>query len=411
MASTQTSFVTTVTKPVPSKARPDDADSKPHHATPGKVFKNPWPSFVYRPGRSIGLELVYRSWTGKAKKMVTEGHGIPVQKATFLPSRHIKSTDAGKDAASSDGRLLSQDTIRATWLGHACFYVEFPSGLRVLFDPVFEDRCSPVSWFGPRRFTEVPTTIADIPFVDACFISHAHYDHLSQATVLRLKEKHPNCHFFVGLGIKKFFTGLGIDKCTELDWWEDAELRVRSEDTADKAAAAEIAAQVSCLPAQHASNRGAFDENHSLWASWAVCSGGKSVWFAGDTGYRAISADIPEEARSKYTPELHRRFPCCPAFKQIGELKGPFDLGLLPIGAYEPRLLFSSLHSNPYDSVNIFVDTRCRRALAMHWGTWDLATEEAVMEPPEMLKEALRSKKLPETGVFDTCGIGESVEV
>ena len=42
-------------------------------------------------------------------------------------------------------------------------------------------------------------------------------------------------------------------------------------------------------------------------------------------------------------------------------------------------------------------------------GTWVL-TEEDVLEPPKKLKEALKRKGIPETGVFDICEIGESRE-
>jgi len=41
------------------------------------------------------------------------------------------------------------------------------------------DRCSPSQWFGPRRFTQVPCAVKDIPFLDAVVISHNHYDHVS----------------------------------------------------------------------------------------------------------------------------------------------------------------------------------------------------------------------------------------
>lgn len=33
-------------------------------------------------------------------------------------------------------------------------------------------------------------------------------------------------------------------------------------------------------------------------------------------------------------------YPHCPAFKDIGDLRGPFDLGLIPIGAYVRFLPF-----------------------------------------------------------------------
>lgn len=67
-------------------------------------------------------------------------------------------------------------------------------------------------------------------------------------------------------------------------------------------------------------------------------------------------------------------------------------------------------HANPYDSVNIFIDTKCKRALGIHWGTWVL-TEEAVMEPAILLRKALAWKNLPEQGTFDTCDIGESLDI
>lgn len=67
------------------------------------------------------------------------------------------------------------------------------------------------------------------------------------------------------------------------------------------------------------------------------------------------------------------------------------------------------MHANPFDSVNIFVDTKCKNALGIHWGTWILTTED-VMEPPKLLKKALMKKGIPEEGVFDVCDIGESRE-
>ena len=315
------------------------------------------------------------------------------------------------------------DVLRATWLGHACYYVEFPGGLRVLFDPVFEDRCSPLSFAGPKRYTPMPCKIEDLPIVDLVVISHSHYDHLSHPTVVALHQAHPKAHFMVGLGLKKWFEDSGIKNVTEMDWWEDVDLKM-SRETGEKRVSdvseittpstrtpavqsgVEITAQISCLPCQHASARTAFDKGHTLWASWSIRSGGKSVWFGGDTGYRSVP-HVPK-GTDDYGPE-YANLPVCPAFKQIGALRGPFDLGLIPIGAYEPRHLFSPLHANPFDSVNIFKDTKCKKAMGIHWGTWVLTPEE-VLEPPRLLREALKRKGIDETGVFDVCDIGESRE-
>lgn len=87
----------------------------------------------------------------------------------------------------------------------------------------------------------------------------------------------------------------------------------------------------------------------------------------------------------------------------------------------------SPMHANPFDSVNIFLDTKCKKAMGIHWGTWVLTfvsdhhriltsiasltmQQEDVLEPPLLLKKAMKWKNLPETGVFDVCDIGESRE-
>jgi len=340
-----------------------------------------------------------RALTGKSNSPDTSPPTVPVRKPSFLSSRQTPA-------------------LRATWLGHACYYVEFPTGLRVLFDPVFTDRCSPFSFLGPKRYTEMPCRIKDIPFIDAVIISHSHYDHLSHPTILEIQKLHPNAHFFAPLGNKQWFDKCGVRNMTELDWWQSRTLTLSErfqdqqkvhEEPADNLSstkAGDIVAEIGCLPCQHTSARTPFDKAHTLWGSWSVESGGKKLWFGGDTGYRTIPYELPP-GENDYDEKYN--FPSCPAFKQIGELRGPFDLGLIPIGAYDPRFIMSPMHANPYDSVNIFKDTRCKRALGIHWGTWVL-TEEEVLKPPRVLKKALAWKQIPEEGVFDVCDIGESRE-
>ncbi|KAH6608813.1 nape-hydrolyzing phospholipase d [Trichoderma cornu-damae] len=369
---------------------PDEAVSNPHHVvkSSGSLsgFRNPYPSWSNPAGfASILGNVVWPTVTGRLKWPDTSPPTVPVVKPAWLPSR---------DASHK---------LRATWLGHACYYVEFPSGLRVLFDPVFEDRCSPFSFMGPKRFTPRPCALGDIPVVDAVVISHSHYDHLSHGSVLEIQRHHPDVQFFVGLGLAPWFRRSGLTNVTELDWWQDATLTVNAPVGGENRT---MSAQISCLPCQHTSARTAFDKDTTLWCSWAVRSGEKSVWFGGDTGYRAVP-HLPPDV-DDYGPE-YDSLPRCPQFRQIGEHRGPFDLGLIPIGAYFPRVAFSAMHANPFDSVEIFQDTKCRRAMGIHWGTWALTAEE-VLEPPRLLKEALKRKGLPEEGLFDVCDIGQSRE-
>lgn len=235
---------------------------------------------------------------------------------------------------------------------------------------------------------------------------------------MKIKAKHPNVQFFVSLGNKKWFAASGIHEgVTELDWWEQRDINLTAAasqptvSTTNVVASpageksTNIMARIGCLPAQHTSARTAFDKGLTLWASWSVESGGKKVWFGGDTGYRAV----PELPKDVDDYGAGHDYPHCPAFKQIGDLRGPFDLGLIPIGAYDPRHIMSPMHANPFDSVNIFKDTRCQRAMGIHWGTWVL-TEEDVLEPPQLLKKALVKSVIGETGIFDVCAIGESRE-
>ncbi|KAI1455080.1 Metallo-hydrolase/oxidoreductase [Annulohypoxylon moriforme] len=392
----------------PSEASAHEAqefDPEAHHVKDrcGKTvkFRNPYPSYSFPAPKDI-FELLWGYYRGSIywPKPKKEEKLVPVVEPKFLPTR------------------TSSSQLRATWLGHACYYVEYPSGLRVLFDPVFEDCCAPVGFLGFKRYTEPPCQIADLPFVDAVVISHSHYDHLSYPSVQEIHKHHPNAHFFVGLGLEKWFKSGGLKNVTEMDWWQEAEMTLTpnpakgetdaKNDGNNSEPSGPITARISCLPCQHGSGRTGMDRDKTLWASWAVTSGSpaKSVWFGGDTGYRAVPKVA--EGVDDYGPEF-AHLPRCPQFKQIGDKFGSFDLGLIPIGAYHPRQLFSGVHANPFDAVEIFTDTRCKKAMGIHWGTW-VMTPEPVLQPPQLLREALKRKGVPETGVFDICDIGESRE-
>ncbi|KAI5812162.1 putative Zn-dependent hydrolase/oxidoreductase family protein [Pyronema omphalodes] len=352
---------------------------KPHHLKNGRGFQNPWDSWA-----DGGIAQILK---GVLNHRYKNGFGGP---ATEPAPKVIKPTFPST-------RSTDTTELRATWLGHACFYVEFPGGLRVLFDPVFSERCSPSQFIGPKRYTKKPCDIEDIPEIDVVCISHNHYDHTDHSTLMKIFKKFPNCQYFVPLGNKDWFSSCGIKSCTELDWWEDREVELTVKE-------GKLNATVGLLPCQHTSGRGLTDRSLTLWGSWYVKSGGKNVYFAGDTGYRAV----PQESDGKddYAPE-YDSLPVCPAFKEIGEYCGEFDLGLIPIGAYVPRWIMSPMHADPKDAVNIFLDTKCKKAIGMHWGTWVL-TDEPVMEPPARLKDALAAKGIEKTGVFDVVDIGES---
>jgi len=364
-----------------------------HHLNDSKTrFANPWPSFQW-PSAWQFTKFMSQAATGYNPVPADIASLIPAQKPTW-------------------GVGLNREDIKATWLGHACFLVEFPApkdavrGLRLIFDPVFQDRCSPVQFMGPKRFTPVPCEIAEIPSIDGIVLSHNHYDHTDTHTIQKLVKQH-NAHVFAPLGNQPYLSSIGVPNTHihVLDWWEDRTLSLSlpsspaepSSDTKVATSTVESSVKLTCTPAQHTANRSLFDRWHTLWASWSVedLTTGKKAYFAGDTGYRSVQdGEDPEKV------------PTCPAFKEIGEKLGPFDLAMIPIGAYDPRAMFSGMHAHPADSVRIFKDVRAKKALGMHWGTWILTTEP-VMEPPAELRRECDKLGITQEE-FDICGLGET---
>lgn len=258
-----------------------------------------------------------------------------------------------------DARQLAHPASepQLTWIGHSTFLFQY-RGWNLLTDPVFSERCSPLSFAGPRRAVAPALTVDSLPPINAVLVSHNHYDHLDRASVKQLQARFgQDILWFVPRGVAGWLRKLGIERIIELGWWQS-----------------EFHGQVEafCLPAQHFSGRGPGDHNRSLWCSWRLEFPDFSLYFAGDTGY-------------------------APLFKEIGDLFGPVDLALLPIGAYEPRWFMSPVHINPAEAVTIHREIGARQSVAMHWGTFVL-TDEPMDAPPRALAAALQEQHIdPET--------------
>ncbi len=262
------------------------------------------------------------------------------------------------------------DVPRLTWLGHASFLFQFQQ-CNVLTDPVFSERCSPLQFVGPRRHTPAPLSVAELPEITHVLISHNHYDHLDENTVLDLNRRFASrLTFYVPVGVADWFRRRGINNVVELGWWQS------SQDVARHA-------EIFCLPTQHFSGRSATDRNASLWCSWLMDIDGFRLYFAGDTGYASL-------------------------FRDIGELFAPIDLALLPIGAYDPRWFMGPVHVAPEEAVKIHQDIGARCSVAMHWGTFVL-TSEPMDEPPRRLRQVMAASGMKDDS-FRVLGHGETME-
>jgi L-ascorbate metabolism protein UlaG (beta-lactamase superfamily) len=236
-----------------------------------------------------------------------------------------------------------ETALRATWLGHSTVLLEM-NGLRILTDPVWGERASPVTFAGPKRFQPVPVSIAALPPLDAVVISHDHYDHLDYATILELARI--DVPFFTSLGVGAHLEAWGVPaaRITELDWWESAELPRGG-------------LSITAAPSQHFSGRALGGRNATLWSSLVLQSDRCSVFFSGDTGLTA-----------EYT-EIKNRL-------------GPFDLVMLEVGAFHPA--WGDIHLGPENALKAFALLGGARFLPVHWGTFNLAMH-AWDEPAETL--------------------------
>ena len=262
--------------------------------------------------------------------------------------------------AGNDPEALrhNQERTTVTWIGHATLFMQM-AGLNILTDPQFSERASPLPWLGPRRVVPPGIPLEALPAIDLVVVSHDHYDSLDRPTVraLRQREGGDRTRFLVPLGLGRWFRRLGIERVIELDWWEAAEAGPLT---------------VTAFPVRHWSKRGLLGRNRTLWAGWTVCSAGFRFLFLGDTGYTS-------------------------RLREVGERLGPFDLAAIPIGAYAPRWFMRYHHIDPEEAVQVMLDLKARRAIAIHWGTFIL-TDEPLDEPPRRLSRALQARGLaPET--------------
>ncbi len=253
---------------------------------------------------------------------------------------------------------VDQSLPQVTWVNHSTFWIK-ANQKSILIDPIWNSRCSPIKFLGPKRKHSPSLLLEELGAIDYVIISHNHYDHLDKKTVYHLHQLYPDITWIVPLGVKKWFlrhlVRVKKELVVELNWWERVTF-----DTVN----------VTAVPAQHFSGRGFFDRNRSLWMGFVVSFGSeKRFYFAGDTGYNPVD------------------------FKEIGKRLGPFDLSLIPIGVYSPRRFMKPVHVNPCEALLIHKDIGSKLSIASHWGTFRLSNEE-LHQPPYDLYCALRKTNL-----------------
>ncbi|MEV6264686.1 MBL fold metallo-hydrolase [Streptomyces sp. NPDC051784] len=238
--------------------------------------------------------------------------------------------------------------LRVTWLGHSSVLTEI-DGRRVLFDPVWGERCSPFAFAGPKRVHPAPLPLAAMGPVDAVVISHDHYDHLDLPTIKALAGTDTVFAVPLGVGAHLERWGVAADRIRELDWNETTQIAGIS---------------LTATPARHFCGRGMRNQQHTLWASWVVAGPDHRVYHSGDTGYFS-------------------------GFREIGAEYGPFDATMIQVGAYSE--FWPDIHMTPAEGVRAHLDLQGGMPhgvlLPIHWATFNLAPHPWA-EPGEWMTDA-----------------------
>jgi L-ascorbate metabolism protein UlaG (beta-lactamase superfamily) len=236
---------------------------------------------------------------------------------------------------------VPRDFLIITSVGHTTFLIQL-DGLNILTDPIWSDRCSPVSWAGPKRHRDPGIRFEDLPPIDAVLVSHNHYDHLDLPTLKRLARKGVQ-RSITPLGNRDLIRDTGIPAVDELDWWQS--IRLSEEVT------------VTLVPAQHFSSRTLWDRNETLWGGFVISGPSGNVFYSGDTGYG-------------------------PHFREISQRFSPIRVALLPISPFRPlqskeppHRHYPEIHMGPAEAVQAHLDLSAKLSIAAHFQVFQLGSD------------------------------------
>lgn len=241
----------------------------------------------------------------------------------------LAEQDPSTPRVANDGAYLKDPAApdAITWVGHATFVVNW-SGQVVITDPFFSQRAAVVKRKVPPAFAE--STVPDGAIV---LISHNHYDHLDSESLEALLPR--AALVLCPLGLGEWLRGMGAKQVREMDWWQEAEIG---------------GTRFTCLPTQHWSRRFGQSYNQTLWCSWLMERGGKTIYYGADSGYFV-------------------------GFREFGRRFPNIDVALLPLGAYYPRWFMHYAHMNLPEVMQTFADLGAKQMVPMQWGVLPLGDE------------------------------------
>jgi N-acyl-phosphatidylethanolamine-hydrolysing phospholipase D len=233
-------------------------------------------------------------------------------------------------------------TLSALWVGHATVLLRFGRHF-VLTDPNLGGAIVVVP-----RVTPASLTPRELPPVDVAVVSHLHVDHFDTWTVRRISHRAEVLYPAGG----EAYMGSVEQRARALKPWETVE---------------RAGLRITAVPVHHSGGRYFVDAlwNHAS-SGYVIQGDGRTVFFAGDTGY---------DAR---------------AFKEIGKRFPGIDLALVPIA---PARGGNPNHADPKEALQIFEDVGARYMIPIHFEAYH-STAVPLDEPRRKLGEEVERRGL-----------------
>ena len=232
--------------------------------------------------------------------------------------------------------------------------------MTVLTDPVLCNRIGADTFLGsigPKRLIAPALKPKELPKIDLVLLSHAHMDHLDLAT-LRALPGTPRV--VTAHATSDLLTDTKLREPKELKW--GGKVRV-------KAAKGDM--EIEAFEVKHWGARWKVD-TYRGYNGYVLSREGKKIIFGGDTAWTE-------------------------SFKNLRN-KGPFEVAIMPIGAYEPWVCS---HCTPEQAVRMTDDAGAEHFLPVHFKTFPFGREGTV-EPMKRLSAAIDARRVGWRDVGET---------
>jgi L-ascorbate metabolism protein UlaG (beta-lactamase superfamily) len=227
-----------------------------------------------------------------------------------------------------------QGLPRIEWLGHSSYRVEW-GGKVLLMDPVLSRRVS----IAPRLMETPPAEV--LTGADAILVSHAHMDHLDNATLGRIQP----CDLYLPRKSEGFLNRIVRARHRVLPFERDAVIEIGP-------------LTITVVAARHGGWRYPWQRGYFA-CGFVIHDGSTALYYAGDTAW----GEHFESIREQFHP----------------------DIAILPIGGYSPRWFLKSRHLNPPEAVKAARILGSRWSIPGHFGTYRVSME-AMAEPLEWFR-------------------------